>query len=277
MDTGVLYVATGDEYVAEAKRSAETLRDAMPDVSVTLVTDGDLESPLFDRVIRMSDPAYSYVDKITGMELSPYDRTVFLDTDVYVADAVDELFEMLDGVDIAAAVAPNRDLNTTNPGVPASFPEYNTGVLPYTDAASDLLDEWKRLYQADHKHDQPAFREAAYESDLRIATLPREYNCLYGAPGHLVNDVKILHGNIAYTEYPSDRRFPRLAKLWYWGGAERVLDDLNSCSSHRHYHRHGSTACRDVTTWNRFVLSVRRHGLGATARRMAAILAEKVS
>ena len=276
MESGVLYVATGNAYIEEAKQSIQTLRSVMPDVSTTLVTGESISVSGFDRVIQIADPAYSYRDKISGMKLSPYDKTVFLDTDVYVCDDFRELFEMLEEVDIAAAIAPNRDLNTANLDLPQSFPEYNTGVIPYASSAMAFLDRWKSLYGTDHRHDQPAFRKAAFEGDVRISTLPREYNCLYGAPGHLVKDVKIFHGNIAYTDVPAGRRWGLLSRIRYGGGAERVVDELNSCSGHRHYHRHGSTACRDLTIWNRFWLSIRRHGIDSTLRDVAVLAGERL-
>jgi hypothetical protein len=41
-----------------------------------------------------------------------------------------------------------------------------------------FLHRWKSLYGTDYRLDQPAFRKAAFKGDIRISTLPCEYNCL---------------------------------------------------------------------------------------------------
>jgi hypothetical protein len=44
--------------------------------------------------------------------------------------------------------------------------------------------------------DQVSMRVALYSSDLRIATLPQEFNCRFHSFGYLNGKVKILHGRI---------------------------------------------------------------------------------
>jgi hypothetical protein len=44
--------------------------------------------------------------------------------------------------------------------------------------------------------DQVAMRVALYSSDLRISTLPQEFNCRFHSFGYLNGKVKILHGRI---------------------------------------------------------------------------------
>lgn len=66
-----------------------------------------------------------------------------------------------------------------------------------------LLQEWSALYRAFIENnpgtkinDQPFLRAAAYASDVRIATLTREYNCKFRGQGYLNGRVKILHGHV---------------------------------------------------------------------------------
>lgn len=42
--------------------------------------------------------------------------------------------------------------------------------------------------------DQPSFREAVFNSELKIATLTPEYNCRFIIPTFISGKVKILHG-----------------------------------------------------------------------------------
>jgi hypothetical protein len=47
-------------------------------------------------------------------------------------------------------------------------------------------------------NDQPFFRVAAYHSEARFTTLPREYNCKFRGQGYLNGPVKILHGHVGF-------------------------------------------------------------------------------
>ena len=50
MSEGILYIANGENYVEEAKISAERINEVMPDVSISLITDQDIECDYFDNI-----------------------------------------------------------------------------------------------------------------------------------------------------------------------------------------------------------------------------------
>ena len=206
MTTGVIYVAIGDEFVDEACRSALSLKSNMPNVHVTLFSGHEVESCHFDTWLpletrEVSDHRSNLSAKILGMSRSPYDYTLFLDADTYVCDDISELFELLDHFDIAASHASIREAYSLCTRVPACFPEFNTGVVLFRKSSqmSRFFRDWIRLHNQNltsepRAHDQPAFREALYKSDLRVATLPPEYNCRFIGLGYLHGPTKILHG-----------------------------------------------------------------------------------
>jgi hypothetical protein len=121
----------------------------------------------------------------------------------------------LERFDLAAAHAPYRAQYQIRE-VPDCFPEFNTGVLLFrkSEQTGLLFERWVQIYSEDgekpltwlfpggaslYRHaipNQPAFRRALYESGLRIATLPPEYNCRVPFPGFLHTKVKIIHGRI---------------------------------------------------------------------------------
>jgi hypothetical protein len=213
MSTGVIYIATGKKFIGEACNSAASLKSVMPNVPLTIFCDEQLETAYFENVIRINAPRYGFLDKITHISLSPYDLTLFLDTDTYVYEDISDLFTLLEEFDIAATHAPYRAVYQV-PGVPDSFPELNTGVILFkkTPQIMRSFSEWQNLYKRDLRKeiqwlhplgerlfkgdlpDQPTFREALYRSNLRIATLTSEYNCRFNFPGFVHNKVKILHG-----------------------------------------------------------------------------------
>lgn len=217
MDRGVIYVATGAAYVAEALASAASVKQHMPGLPITLFCDREAADPNVDRVVRI-EPDRSFpgcAGKIPHIAASPYEQTLFLDSDTYVCGDLGDLFTLLERFDLAAAHAPSRAIYDVD-GVPDSFPELNTGVILFRRSPSVLAslslwtdtfkDKLERLHRDEIRwrspqdqrvhvlDDQGAFREAMYRSRARIAVLPPEYNCRFSAPGFVDGPVRILHG-----------------------------------------------------------------------------------
>ena len=217
MDRGVIYIATGPAYVAEALLSAASVKSSMPAVPITLFSDCEPADANIDRVVRIEPDPYrpTAALKHTHIVASPYRETLYLDTDTYVCGKLDGLFTLLEVFDLAAAHSPARAMHEVD-GVPDSFPELNCGVLLFRRCAAvealfsrwaeafarnlDLVqrDEIRWLHPAHERAhalgDQGAFREALYRSRARLATLPPEYNCRFSSPGFVDGPVKILHG-----------------------------------------------------------------------------------
>ncbi|MBI4697823.1 MAG: hypothetical protein HY758_02620 [Nitrospirae bacterium] len=228
-EQGILYVATGKQYVLEANISVGSLKKVMPDVKTCLVTDGASKtlSSGYDNVIILSNPSFSYKDKISGMLLSPYKRTIFLDTDTYVIEPLGDLFNLLEYVDFAAAMEYGRSAFSAD-RVPESFPDLNTGVISFMniEEVRDLLDRWRIINEEFDKaeikiHDQPALRKALWESKIRFSVLPPEYNAIFRYPLTLMNKAKILHArtNIKIFKDAEKKINNKLGKrLTMWNG-----------------------------------------------------------
>jgi hypothetical protein len=220
MSQGAIYIITQDpRYVGLLLSSAASLRRAMPDLSITVFSQFPVNSPLIEKVIRVEPTQDGFFDKTRLMRESPYDRTLFIDADIHVAEPFPDLFTMLDRFDCAATheeyVSTDWSNRYPRPDIPESFPEFNTGILMLkrSEKVDRLLLEWGDLYRAflDAKpgqqiNDQPFFRVAAYYSDVRIATLTREYNCKFRGQGYLNGKVKVLHGHINFEMKPSQIR-----------------------------------------------------------------------
>ena len=213
MDRGVIYVATGPAYVAEALVSAASVKRHMPDLPITLYTDRSVTSPHVDEVVRFD--ADGYFSRIPRLASSPYERRLFLDSDTYVcARELTHRLTCWTAFDIAVAHAPLRAIYEVA-GVPDGFPEYNAGVILFRPSpkVQAVFAAWaanvRRISGAgpaagvrwvcpvDRRiwsHDQGALRQALYGSNLRIATLPPEYNCRFSVPGFVDGPVRILHG-----------------------------------------------------------------------------------
>jgi len=198
-DYGIVYVGTGLRCYYQALNSLLSVRNVMPDVPITLFTDIEPESPIEATVRHIDSTGNGFRDKITYMSQSPYKYSLFLDTDTYVCHPVDDVFKLIHHFDLAVAHASNRIHYHFN-DIPESFVEFNTGVVAYrnTSLVQGFFSEWLNTFDAGvasgHPHDQPSFRRCLFFSNLRFATLTREYNCNYRSCGFLSGKANILHG-----------------------------------------------------------------------------------
>ena len=197
---GIIYIATGERFIREACNSAATLKAQMPNMPITIFASEEVKSPHIDKVVIVKKPQYNFFDKIINMYASPYDYTFFIDTDTYICADFSEIFAILDRFDLAAAHAPMKIPGYVK-GVPESFQQMNTGAILFkkSPVVEKLFEKWLKLYQevtdkGSQENDQPTFREALYQSDLRVATLTAEYNCRFPFPVLVNRTVKILHG-----------------------------------------------------------------------------------
>ena len=225
---GIIYSCSGDFYTGEALRSARSSLRHNP-VPHLLFTSGELDSAEGVSVAHFEPSANPYADKIANIRRSPFERTIYLDTDTFVVDEIVHLLALLDHYDIAVAYAPAyRGL--ADPGVPQAFYEFNTGVLAWraSDRVAAFLRSWEETYLAwlseepfpgaskasnSRRADQPAFRRCAWEHGMRLFVLAPEYNFRLGYPTTVVDRVHVIHGNHedydALAARVNDRQQPR--------------------------------------------------------------------
>jgi hypothetical protein len=180
---GVIYVATGSDYVELARTSAASLRAVEPGLLIDLFTD-NLDRPdlgMFDQVHRIAVPEPR--SKLTCMALTRFERTLFLDADTLVVGALGDLFDLLDRFDCALAHDVRRASALVQDGLvertPYAFPQLNSGVLLYRRSAAmlEFLEEWAtRFRQTGVDRDQIILKEMLWRSDLRFYVLPPEFN-----------------------------------------------------------------------------------------------------
>ena len=147
---GIMYSAFGERYIAEAVQAARSsLRHN--DVPHVIFSAGEVADPPPGVTVvsfeQLSDAPF--VDRIANMRRSPFERTIYLDTDTYVVEPILDVFELLDSYDLALAHAPAyRGLD--DPEVPAAFPEFNCGFVAWraSDRVSEFLAAWEATYRA---------------------------------------------------------------------------------------------------------------------------------
>lgn len=214
---GVLYVALGEKYIAEAAESAISVRSVSESLGICLITDSEDAPDVFDECIKLPSfndrleahikdvPALmGYLAKVVGLRLTPYKRTIFLDTDIHAAQPFNELFSLLRRFDLGLAHAPYRgggQMSSADRGMPFC-PSLNTGVIAYRSTLKvwDLFERWENLIISDAPEDKSYFgdqtviRKAITETGVSVSMLPAEYNLRIGVPSQVDGLVRLLHG-----------------------------------------------------------------------------------
>ena len=282
MSKGIVYVATGEDFINESIESAKSIRDVMPNINITIFSDKNISTSVFDTVNLVKNPSYDFGDKVNALAKTPYEKTLFLDTDIYVTNDINPLFDLLEKFDLGAAL--NHGGITSEKksieSIPKTFPEYNTGVLLYERNKNSLnfLKEWERKYnkrQPHDPHDQPSFRITLYNTNIHFTTLTSEYNCMIRYPGHVRNDVKIAHSRLLDIESPGASKTVNV---------EKGINKINKFVGHRLYIPNGDSGVKikygnlpkDAPMIDKFINQLKMKGIKHTLKNGAPYLIYKL-
>lgn len=187
MSKGYIYIASNNfnnskvDYVQEAVYSAESLKKVQQDAHITLYTDKELKSNCFSE-IKIVDIAVRC--KQTILNNSPYDKTVYIDTDTYINYDISDMFDMLDKYELLCCNDYARKRILPIPeymNIPYAFSELNGGIIAFKKCKNfeKMMTLWNHYYDKYKNimiYDQPSFRIAVWESNINMYLLPLEYN-----------------------------------------------------------------------------------------------------
>lgn len=182
---GVLYIAFGDLYIREAMISAESVKFHNPEINITIMADKIFECDYVDSFLKIE--AEHIRAKVDYIHKSPYEHTIFLDSDTVIDHDISEMFCILDKYDFAIChdYARKRDniskLIPEYKDIPYSFSEVNPGVIVFknNNRVQEFFSNWRDLFYKYHDimiYEQPTFRVALWQSDMQLYILPPEYN-----------------------------------------------------------------------------------------------------
>ena len=185
MQEGVLYIGFGENFLKEMLLSAESVKKHNKGMHITAFVDKEIDSEFIDdyEIIEVSHlrPKVDYITQ------TPYERTIFLDTDTIIDYNIEEMFEILGHYDFAIChdLARKRvNVSRLIPEyskIPYAFSEVNPGVMVFrkTEKVLNFFNLWRKyFYRYFHvwPYEQPTFRVALWESRLDFYILPPEYN-----------------------------------------------------------------------------------------------------
>mgnify|MGYP003636999146 FL=1 len=109
MDKGFVIIAQNTDlvnYVQCAEQLAESIMRVMPDAKVSLITDNETTSTVFDQVIPLpygdqaTDSDWKLINDWQVYEASPYEYTIKLEADIYVPQSIDYWWDILKERDV---------------------------------------------------------------------------------------------------------------------------------------------------------------------------------
>jgi hypothetical protein len=185
MRQGIIYIAFGQPYLSEMRLSILSVRRFHPEIPITIFADNPVDVDSVDEFHHIA-PTHLR-PKIDFLAHTPYDQTLFLDTDTIIDSPIDDVFQIFPKFDLGLChdLARKRknysEIIPEYARIPYAFPELNTGVIAFrkNDTTIALLNHWKKLFYKYYSRvpwDQPSFRVAAWESSARLHTFPVEYN-----------------------------------------------------------------------------------------------------
>jgi hypothetical protein len=216
---GVIYCATNHiAYFEAALISAIVLRSFHPELPITLVCDQPLVDrlPLYEYGIRLlpmpcnhQDRAFRSRDLKTYLaNISPYNETLYLDSDILPIRPLNAIWDYLAQGDIAMVrdrqptiadcdhIAHNEKAYTLSL-LPGETPQYNSGVMLWRNSplTQSLFKQWQQEWNKFQRHDQLALVRAIAQFQAGVVTLPINYNISpIDAPKLLAeNEVYLLH------------------------------------------------------------------------------------
>lgn len=245
MDCGFLLAADGPKYVNEALINARLLRKHSKFPIALAVSENNLEDidrSLFDEVIFIENSKKKkFAFKILAMMQTPFEKTLYVDTDALVIQSVDHIFQALNRFEIGITIESTN--HTVNEKVfPLKYhnvvPEWNSGILLYrkTENVLSLFRLWLKnlndgIVKFNNSADMPYLREAFLSMpSIDYFILPNSYNL------HGLRSFQILYGKI----YIIHERMGRSSRFWTpvlldVGATERLGKKLNAIHHKRLY------------------------------------------
>ena len=187
-ENGFLYIVTGEGYAQECLFSIKSLKKYNTE-KICVFSEEKYRSMFeqecdyfFSINSKLQRPKIEYISQ------SPFENTVYLDSDTFINENISDLFQLLNRYDFGGVFCTARKrekyskLISKYENIPYSFSEVNTGVMVFNNSVQvkDLFKKWKEYY---YKYlsitagwDQPSFRVALWESTVRLCHLPPEYN-----------------------------------------------------------------------------------------------------
>jgi hypothetical protein len=210
MNNGYLYsFFSKDKYKGlffkEFLKSYNSLKKVLPESKVCIHTNIKFENSYgIDHVIHNNNFPHSSICKAYGLLSSPFDNTIYLDTDTFIhKPSIDQIFIALKDFYFCAA-------HGTQNACGSIYPDFNTGVIGFKksydslekvkswinyhdDFASELILKNRIKQKSDLHNDQFSFRKLFLQSKKDFYILPQYFNYRWSHIKSYVNQAILTH------------------------------------------------------------------------------------
>ncbi len=176
MTKGVCYVAWGTQCVNEAVKSSKTCPyNTCLFTDQTPVPDG-----VFGQVIRTDFAQFShlhvYYRKLSAILYTPFDLTMYVDSDTQFVASVESGFEHAEKYGFAAVLSPGGMFEWHVAGIKREFRHINGGALWFRGRPVDWVHEVMQIGELINNNDEPAWALAWDRLGINPAILPPVFN-----------------------------------------------------------------------------------------------------
>ena len=181
MSRGITYVAWG-KCIAEAERSSMSAKRF--GYKSCLITNENIESNYFDKIIKSREEFTQDFNILSSYNLSPWDETLWLDSDTLVLGNLDYAFEKAKDFGISIVIAPHSFLGGRKlKNIDNESPEYNCGAMWIDRNHPSMLnfgEKWQQI--VDHYEgggwwsDQSSVSYAIHKLKINAFVLPLNWN-----------------------------------------------------------------------------------------------------
>ena len=185
---GYIYIAFGNAFYKECIDSVKMLKTNTK-YPVHLFTDQE-NIPKEERDLFLGISHVKSIhkrSKVDYIHLSPFSKTIYLDTDIFIVYSIDDIFELLSHYSVVATLDTARkreNISKLIPDynkIPYAFGEVNGGLLGFDEyAKNNIIKNWSNIF---YKHfndtngwDQPSLRILLWNYKSSLYILPPEYN-----------------------------------------------------------------------------------------------------
>jgi hypothetical protein len=226
---GVLYIAFGESYQEEVRRSLKSLKSCSPAIKSAVITDQPWSTSPQPDMFVVREAEFSFRSKPKYINDTPFERTLLLDTDTVVAKPIDSLFKLLDYYDIGLTM---QSVRSDDPYGLDCHPQCNSGVILFkkNERVERFFSKWLQEYDnscgkgmdpnseipGKGVPDQPSLKASLIGSDARVVHLPTFVHCILQYPAITYSPPMIYHGRIAHMEMLDEEIENRFKQVWGW-------------------------------------------------------------
>jgi hypothetical protein len=215
---GALFIAFGEQYRREVVRAVRSVREVHPDLSCCVISEiepDDLPSGV-KVLVREPEMKYPFRAKPRYLRESPFERTLFLDTDTTIVRPIDGIFRILDRFDIGLSLLPHYRPDLVNYPYLSTA---NSGVILFQRcrAVTEMFDRWLQLFDElvvisearasnipARIYVDPILMQAISDTaEIRLAPLAPALNfvlhmqCITASPIHIIHGRHVDPGGLA--------------------------------------------------------------------------------